>query len=179
MGILDQIILALYTISLAVISLITFSVSAFRWHNPLYYAQTILARDPARWVVAVVAAMFFMSSFRLLVFAFRSRSSGAALIHDSAMGEVRISLKAVENLVARAGRQVDGVRDLTARVESGKEGVQVHLNGSVFPEANIPELADRLQNLVKRHVRSVVGVEVESVRIHISDIGDDRRRRAH
>ncbi|HLS88048.1 MAG TPA: alkaline shock response membrane anchor protein AmaP [Sphingobacteriaceae bacterium] len=177
MGIIDQIILALYTISLAVISFLVFLVMALRWRVPLDYLQTLLTRDPARWVAALVAAVFFVSSVRLLIFAFRRRAAGAALVHDSALGEVQISLKAVENLVARAGRQVEGVRELNARVESGKDGIQVHLRGSVYPEVNIPELSDRLQNLVKRHVRSVVGVEVENVRFHVKDIGDDRRRR--
>lgn len=177
MGIFDQIVLALYTISLAVLSFITFLVMSLRWRTPLNYLQGMLAREPARWAAALVAAVFLVSSVRLLVFAFRRRSPGAALVHDSSLGEVQISLKAVENLVVRAGQELDGIRDVSARVESGTDGISVYIKGSVYPEVSIPQLADRLQSLIKQHVRNVVGAEVEHVRIHIHDIGDDRGRR--
>lgn len=173
----DQVILVLYTISLAVISWFLL-LMAFGWEAPQAFLFESFADPTGRIIIGLAAAVFFATSLRILYFAFGGRRSGGTLVHESSLGEVQISLRAIENLIEKAGRQVEGVRDLGARVESGEGGIQVLLRGSVSPEVSIPEISDRLQNIVRRHVHSVVGVEVEQVKVHVENIGDSRRRRA-
>ncbi|MEX2356539.1 MAG: alkaline shock response membrane anchor protein AmaP [Thermaerobacterales bacterium] len=176
MSIFFQVILAVYTIVLTGVSFLIVLI-ALGWTEPLLLLQASLTHVPGRWTIGIVGLAFFVASIRLLYFVFRFRSMGETLVHETQLGEVQISLRAVENLVVRAGRQVEGVKELRARVDAGKQGIRVHLRGTVSQDVSIPEISDRLQNVIRRHVRNVVGVEVEEIRVHIEDIGSETRRR--
>ncbi|MCL6451684.1 MAG: alkaline shock response membrane anchor protein AmaP [Acetobacteraceae bacterium] len=175
MGIFDRIILTLYTFSLTFISL-AFILMALGWLAPLDVVRASLSDPDGRWVVGIVAATFFVVSLRLLYFGFRRRYPGQTLVHQTPLGEVRISLDAVENLVRKVVRQVTGVRDVRARVLHQGGEVGVSLRVTVSPDLSVPEVSDKIQNAVKNYVRNVVGVGVHEVEIFVENIGDEVRR---
>src|SRR5690606_28824435 len=105
------------------------------------------------------------------------RGPAGALVRQADLGEVQVSLNAVENFVARVGRQVDGVRDLRARVAAGAGGIRVHIQASVGANVHVPGLAEELQATVQQQVQRVLGVEVESINTVINSIDGDARRR--
>lgn len=176
MGLFDQILLGLYTLSLTLISALLILV-AFGWELPLAALQQVLLDPTGRWALAIVAALFFLSSVRMMRLALSVRKSNEALVRQSELGEVQVSLAAIENLVTRLGKQVDGVRDLKCRVGGGDSGIRLHLRAAVAGDMHIPGLAERLQEALQRQVRQVVGVDVEYVRLRIDEIGDGRGRR--
>jgi len=175
-GLFDRIILTIYTFSLTFISFITVAM-ALGWLEPLEFMRTSLSDINGRWVTGLIGGVFFIVSIRLLYFAFRRTRVGHTVIHDTALGHVDISLGAIENLVERVGYQLDGVREIRPTVMSDdSEGISVSLIVKVSPDANVPRLADELQNSVKRYVRSVVGLSVSNVNIHVRDITTQFRR---
>ncbi len=113
--------------------------------------------------------VFFLVSARLFYLAFRRRPS-AAVVHAGSLGEVRISLGAVENLVSRVARGMKGVRDVRVGGEVRQQRLYLSLRLEVGPEVAIPELADALQKEVARQVRQVVGAEVAGVNVQVRDI---------
>lgn len=130
-----------------------------------------------RIALGVIAAVFFAVSVRLIFFAFRGRDRGQAVMHESSLGEIRISLDAVENLVRKVARGVKGVREMKADVTNTNAGLAVELKGIISPEVSIPEVSEEIQSAVKSYVRRVVGVEVAEVRIKVENIATDVRRR--
>lgn len=176
MGLFDQVILAAYTLSLTLLSGIIV-LASLGWREPINTLAASLLTPEGRWTTGVLGALFLVSSVRLLFLVFRRRTPSQALVRETELGEVQIALTAVENLVNRIGRQVDGVRDMKARVAAGTQGVRVRLRAGVTTSTAVPELSDELQRLVRQQVRQVVGVEVEHVRVDIEDIGAEPRRR--
>lgn len=174
MGIFDRIILTLYTFSLTFISFVTVLI-ALGWDRPLRYVEESLAGRDGRLVVGISGAVVLIVSLRLLYLAFR-RYPRQTIVHETAMGEVRISLDAIENLVRKAVHQVRGVREVKAAVASAPGGVAVRVRASVTPDINIPEASDQIQNTVKNYVRNVVGIGVQEVKITVDNIGDEHRR---
>ena len=177
MGVFDQIILAVYTVCLAAVSALV-GLAALGWHLPMQlFVDEALRVPEGRWATGILAALFFVSSVRLLRVVFRRRGPGETLVRETEVGQVAIALGAVENLVNRVGRQVEGVRDLAARVEAGDQGVRIHIRAAVADSTAVPDLTAELQRAVQEHVRQVVGVGVEQVAVTVADIGTESRRR--
>ncbi|HEY8450309.1 MAG TPA: hypothetical protein VIL95_07520, partial [Bacillota bacterium] len=126
MGLVDQVILAVYTIGLTVLSVLLVVV-ALGWLEPLQLLEQVLADPGGRWAVGLVGALFFVTGVRLAGLVFRRRGPGGMLVRQTDLGEVQVAVGAIEQFVARVGRQVDGVRELKARVGGGERGIQVQL----------------------------------------------------
>ncbi len=177
MGVFDRIILTVYTFSLTFISVVIIAMS-LGYGAPIDYLQTNLQRANGRWVIGLLGAAFFFVSIRLLYYAFRRRHPSQTVIHDTAMGEIRVSLDAVGNLLRRIGQQSVGVREVKPRVFNDEGGIAVELNLWVSPDVSVPEISDEIQNKVKKYVREVVGVDVTEISIFVEDISASGRRGA-
>jgi uncharacterized alkaline shock family protein YloU len=174
-GIVDRIILTLYTVALTVLSLLAVAV-AFGWSRPLDTVLAALRATNGRAAVATVGAIFFLSSVRLLILAFRRRQPGQQVVHETELGEVRISLDAVENLVRRVARQATGVRDVRPQVRLAPEGVEARLRVWVSPDVSIPGVARELQDALRRSVHEVVGVELAALDVQVENVTTEVRR---
>lgn len=175
MGIFDRIILTIYTVALTFISA-AFVALAAGWHVPLDYMRKAIVDPNGRWVVGIAGSVFFIASVRLLYFAFRRTGKNRSLLHETELGEVRVSLDAVENLVARVAILQRGVREVKARAEAADGRVVVSLRIWVTPDTSIPEVGTLLQREVARQVRNVIGAEVAQVRLHVVNITAESRR---
>lgn len=174
MGIVDKVVLTLYSVALTLISFFSLLVT-LGWKQPLDLVVEYLNLPSGRTVIGVVSGFLFLASVRFIYFGFQ-REPHQALVHDTGMGEVRISLVAVKNLVSRVASRTPGVREVRTGVKPGSQGLLVFLELKVAVDANLPELADKLQRAVASYVHDIVGVNVESVKVSFSDIALENRR---
>lgn len=179
MGIIDRIVLTVYTLALAFISGLMILVAlAPTWVQPHLWLADALASPRGQVLVGLIGTAFFAVSVRLIVFAFTRRGGGQPVVHETPMGEVRISLDAVESLIKKVARGVKGVREIKAVVTNGKDGIHAELRGTVSPDVSIPEASEEIQSAVRQYVKRVVGVEIGEIVIEIDNIsGDGHRRR--
>lgn len=178
MGIIDRIVLSIYTFSLAVISFLMIVVAiAPEWAKPHLWIEEALATGRGQLLIGLVGTAFFAVSVRLIIFAFTRRGGGQPVVYETAAGEVRISLDAVESLVKKTARSIKGVRDMKAVITHGKDGLHAALTGTVSPDISIPEVTEEIQSSVRQYVKRVVGVEMAEVKIDIENIAADGRGR--
>lgn len=173
MGVFDRSVLTLYALGLLVLSCATLLI-ALGWTRPLDALLVTTDTPGGRVALGVASSFFILASARFLYFGFR-REPAQALVRDTTMGQVKISLIAVKNLVARVAWKTPGVRDVRAYVKPGTHGIQVLLVLKVAVDVNLPELCDKLQKAVSSYVHDVVGVAVESVRVTVSDVAHESR----
>ncbi len=85
---------------------------------------------------------------------------------------------AVKSLVTRVAARIPGVREVRAKVwlNDQSTAIQVFLDLRVAADSNLPELADKVQKATSSYVRDIVGVNVESVKVSVSDISLEGRR---
>jgi uncharacterized alkaline shock family protein YloU len=177
-GIIDRIVLSIYTFSLAIISLLMILVAVVPdWMKPHLWIEEALSSARGQLLIGLVGTAFFAVSVRLIVFAFTRRGGGQPVIYESAAGEVRISLDAVESLVKKTARSIKGVREMKAVITHGKDGLHAELVGTVTPDVSIPEVSEEIQSTVRQYVKRVVGVEMAEVKIEIENIAADGRSR--
>ncbi len=92
----------------------------------------------------------------------------------SEMGEVRISLKAVESMVLMAARSVKGIREVSTRTESTEQGLIIYLRIKTIPDTPIPGLASELQEKVKTYVQEISGYNVAEVKVLVENIAHEK-----
>jgi len=175
-GIFDRIILALFTAASAAVALALVVMAAGGWLAPLHWLQDVLGVDNGRWAVGILAGLWLVVSLRFLAFGSRRDRPEQALIHDTAMGEVRIALSAVENLVIKAAKGIRGVRDVKAKVYKSEGSIGVRLRAVVSPEVNVPETSRAIQQAVTDYTKNVVGVDVTEVKVVVQNITNEARR---
>jgi len=175
-GLFDRIILTLYTFSLILLSFVIVAV-ALGWLAPLEFVQSSLQVSGGRWIIGLIGLTLLVVSLRLLYFAFRRTRATQVLIRDTERGRVDVTLGAIENLVERVGYRLSGVREIRPGVSADDAGgVQVRLVVKVSPDVSVPQLAEELQNNIKRYVRNVVGLPVASIDVHVRDFTTEFKR---
>ncbi len=175
---LNQIVLTIYTLALATLSaLMVLTSISQELVQPHRWLAEALESARGRWTVGLIGAVFFAASVQLIVAAFARRGGGQPVVHESSMGEVSISLDAVESLVKKVARSVKGVREIKAVVTHTKDGLAAHLRGTISPEVSIPEVSEEIQSSVRQYVKRVVGVEMAEIRIEVENIAAEGHRR--
>jgi uncharacterized alkaline shock family protein YloU len=177
LGFIDSIILTIYTLALMVISaLLTVGAMFPGRFRPHLWIEDLLASPRGQWTMGLTGLVFFIVSLRLIFLAFRRQGGGHPVVHESELGEVRISLDAVENLVKKTARSIKGVREIKAVVTHGKDGLHATLKGTISPEVSIPEVSEEIQTAVRQYVKRVVGVEMNDIRLEVENIANEGRR---
>ena len=171
MGIIDRIILSIYTILLTVLSLIAILLSAKIL--PQEYWQQGLSLIYGRWEAALIGGVFFLVSIRLLLAGLRSRRGPSKIVHQTEMGVVEISIGAVEDLIAKTARHTRGVRNAKVHIKQLAEEVKLDLRIEVGPEYNIPKVAAEIQQRTQEYLKNTVGVSMSEVRILVNDISNE------
>jgi uncharacterized alkaline shock family protein YloU len=87
-------------------------------------------------------------------------------------GQVTISLSAIEDLIRRVAKQIPELKDLRCDVRANKKGtIQITAKTTLWSDANIPEVTERVQGLIKSKVQDMLGLEeTVSCSVHISKI---------
>ena len=172
MGIIDRIILSVYTLLLAVASLGLILLS-MRLVS-LDFIWTTISYINGQWEAGFVGALFFLVSIRLLLAGVRSRVNGKdSIVHHLDMGDVHISLDAVKNLVEKTARHIKGVRNAKVLVSHNEQGIRVRIKAVVSPESNVPIVSSEMQKRVQEYIKNTVGVDLVDIQIMIENISND------
>ncbi|MBS3939139.1 MAG: alkaline shock response membrane anchor protein AmaP [Peptococcaceae bacterium] len=175
MNIFDRIMLSLYTLAVAVVTLLIVGASV---NFPPGWGYMELGRLLTRWEFVPVAVFFFIFSVRFLVSGIRrDRPSKAAITHQGEIGDVRIAVSAVRNLALRTAQNVRGVHHAKAKVHLSNDGLLISLEVSVGQTSHIPSLTSVLQEEVKQNLESSTGVKVLGVKVLVVEMSPSQKHR--
>ncbi len=91
------------------------------------------------------------------------------ILYQRELGAVRISADCVRGLIMEAARELPGLKDVNAKITDVEE-LKVSLKVQVYPDYNIPQLSEELQQSVKDYVESTVGVTIQEVEVFVVGI---------
>lgn len=171
MGIIDRIILTVYTFLLAFLSLGVILLALNLISLDLVWTSISMLKG--QWEAALVGLLFFMISIRLLLAGLRSRRNKGTIAHHTAIGDVHITLEAVKNLVEKTARHTRGVRGVKVLVEQQEQGLKVVIRAVVSPESNVPTVGSEIQRRVQEYIKSTVGVELVDVHVFVENISNE------
>ncbi len=147
----------------------------------IFDVLTTIQQNPnSRIILSLIGVLIILISisFTQAVLGKIQREKNIAFTTPS--GEVSISLQAVEDLIKRLILQVPEIKNLRPDVIATKKGILVNVRLDLRSETNIPDLTERLQELVKNKIRDMLrGIdEPIVVKIHVAKIvlGEEKKK---
>jgi uncharacterized alkaline shock family protein YloU len=172
LGILDRLFILLSILFLIVSSLTAFSLCL--GILPLQILETSFSTLNGRFDLAVGALLVLFVGIRLLYLTLSKQRRVKSIEVKGELGNIKISLQAIENLVHKVVREVPGVRQTKAKVKLVAEGVEIGLKAVINPEHNIPRVAETLQELIGQQVQETMGIRVEQTEVLVENISGSK-----
>ena len=133
--------------------------------------------DMALWarVVCIVCGLLLMA-FGGYLFVFPRRLNAYRkdfVVQKTDTGELRIAVKAIENLVQKCIDLHDEIQVQDMKILNGREGVVVDLHVSLANNISIPMAIASLQKQIKQYLVASSGIEVREVRVIVESTKDE------
>lgn len=175
MKLLDRILLVIYTL-FVMTGLFFLGISAAGWVGPLERLQIALVHQSGRSVAGLLTLIFSVISLKFFLQGLMSEKRPVqAIVHEGELGQVRVSLEALENMVRRVCYQIKGVTEVKPRVSYTPEGTSIFVRVVLAPEINIPATSDEIQTRMKEYVMEVAGINVRSVKVLVDSISSETK----
>ena len=173
MNLFDRVLLALYSLGI-MITLLFAGLVAAGWTTPVIWLRAALQHTDSLIIIGVIVAVFLIVSIKFFLQALSAEKQPLqAVVQETDMGQVRVSVEAIKNMVNRVTSQIKGVRDVKPKVSAFPEGVSIFLRVSVTPETNIPSASDEIQNKVGAYIEDVAGIKVKAVKILVDSVSSE------
>ena len=174
MGPFDRVLLAVYTFFLTLI-FVLFSAIVLGWTAPMFLIKDIFYPGQPEFFWPVML-LLILAGGRLFWVSLYKPKGRHVVLAESAMGQIRVSLSAIEHLVEKVVSQIKGVREVKSRMVSVPQGVGLQVRASVTPDINVPEVSVEIQNQVKEKVFEVTGLSVKDIKVSIENISAQKPR---
>jgi uncharacterized alkaline shock family protein YloU len=143
---------------------------ALGWTSPLEAIQYYLLQSTNSWILGITGIILFLLSLSLFIGVFRPKPVKNTVVHETPLGSIKITMAALENLVIKAARSVQGIRDVKTHIKTQHDNVSIQLNVQVQPDLSIPQVTEELQNKVKEYLTKTTGINVNDVRVIVNRI---------
>lgn len=91
----------------------------------------------------------------------RWRQIERTVVFHNPLGEVMVSLSALEDLAKVVKADVPGLKDLKLRVVARRKGIHVTAKVALWSDANLPNVTEEVQQAVRRYLQEILGQEAE------------------
>ena len=95
------------------------------------------------------------------------------VVQKTESGELRIAVKAIENLVQKCIDLHDEIHVISMKIINTREGVVVDLYVSLANNISIPMAVASLQRQIKQYLVASSGIEVKEVRVSVESTQDE------
>ncbi|QZY56961.1 alkaline shock response membrane anchor protein AmaP [Crassaminicella profunda] len=176
MKLIDRIFLSLYSLCIAILSLV-FIIAPF--NNWLYtWTSYILKVYRMNWEYMIIPVIFLLISMRFLFSGSKKNHlKSNSIIKHTSYGEVKITMETIENMAHKCAKAVHGLRDIKALSHDSHDGLIITIKAFALSDINIPETAMTIQKKIKEHIEETTGVVVKEVKITIDNIASQNKKR--
>ncbi len=170
MGPFDRVLLTIYTLAVSIVAVLGL-LMLFGLLTPVSPSEYV-----TREVQAAVLGVFLLVGLRLMVSGKQKKPDRQAIVDETVLGEVKVSLTAIESLIVKVASAVPGVREVRPRVVSDGGSIAIEIKATVTPDVSIPELSQNMQKTVQDAVRDVTGLTVQKIRVSVENIASHKGR---
>ncbi len=177
MGIPDRIILALYTLLMAVFSVTLTMVTLGM--IPTDFFRRVITALPGNWEFAAGGAVLFIISVRLLLAGIGALGDNNTLtLSDAESGKTIVSKRALEDYIADIAQEVYGIYGVKVKVlMEDKTSINAQIHASLEPGVNVFEVTEEVKDNIRETVKKVVGLEVRNVELFFKKIKSNNKEK--
>ncbi|AZR73539.1 hypothetical protein BBF96_09160 [Anoxybacter fermentans] len=146
------------------------AIYAFGW-LPRVYLPLLLESTYQNLQIGLVSlVLFLLGSWLLQSFISTSNQSVQTIVQENEMGEVRISISALKDLIEQLVLDQPGIKNVKTKFDIKKQIFNIYLKLTVTTNANIPTLSKELGEMVSEYLLKVVGLKVDNVMVMVDKI---------
>lgn len=173
MKLLERFILLIFSLVFITIGVISLLIG-IEFFSETYIEDIIsqvYSSSDIKITVIIISIIVIVFGLYLLFSSLRSKKEVAFSTKINEVGNVRISMETIENIVLNVSGKIRGVKEQKVRVRiEDNDSVTIVLKVIVDGTTSIPELSENVQNSVKDTVEEIVGVTVNQVHIIVSNL---------
>lgn len=130
--------------------------------------ENLLLND--QWIVVIAGAVVaFVGIFLVLNMLF-TRKEKIAKVLGNDMGQVTMSIEAIESMINRTVSGISGIKEVTPKLKIVGDKVAVCLHLTVQSDMIVPELGSTIQKAVKENLESMAGISIAEIKILVSSV---------
>jgi uncharacterized alkaline shock family protein YloU len=138
--------------------------------GPLTYINAAFITSESRMAVGGVALIILIIAIITMgMLLKRKRPADSVVVDSNLSGQVSITIPAINVIIMKAVKKVDGIKDIRPVVTSKPDGLLIYLHMMINPERNVPEMSQSIQSIVKEHIEKIVGLHVAEIKILVDD----------
>lgn len=153
------------------IGLIIISVPLIPFNYLLYYLEVMGSNT---WLALIIQVFLVILALLLVAKGLKREKKASYLTQVGSFGEIRLSYSALEGLVRKACSPKEEIRNLKTKVLPRGNTLDILIRMSVFPDTNIPELIEELQEYVKNYLEDMTGFSISQVKIMVDEVSEQK-----
>jgi uncharacterized alkaline shock family protein YloU len=114
-------------------------------------------------LATIVGIVIVLVTLYVIMMALRSEEVAEPIITGTSLGDVQISMAAIEAIAQRAAQKVHGIRNVEAAAEGDEAGLTLYARIHVYPDVSIPEVCENLEKELSEAIHAIIGLPVKSV----------------
>ena len=154
------------------IGFVTFSLHGVPIEQTVLWLQAAYGEQRLRLAVFLIGIGLIVLNWVIIQLSINKLQRQKTIAFENPDGQVTISLSAIEDFIRRSTRELPEVKELRSNVIAGKGRIQVRARVTLWSEAHIPEVTERVQSLIRSRVQEMLsGIEEPvHVRVHVAKI---------
>lgn len=134
------------------------------------YLEEIVSRSYGRYEVGILSLVVLLLAIYLLQPLTSSPRKREALIQETELGSLMVSLDAIGNLIEKEVLGREGIEQVKTRLNWLEDGLEIRLRLKVLPQLELPGLTSGLQSSLREHIEKLTGVKVYAIKILVEEI---------
>ena len=154
------------------VGLIGFSLHWMPVEGAILWLQRVYLEKNLRMACFLTGGGLVLLNWMIAQLAIAKFQRQKTIAFENPDGQVTVSLSAIEDFVRRSAKELAEVKELRSDVVAGKGKILVRARVTLWSEAHIPEVTERVQSLVKSRVQEMLsGIEEPvTVLVHVAGI---------
>ena len=126
-----------------------------------------VSQNVLRIAVVIVGAVLILLGIHGVGMLFRRRKDKGFVIQRTDLGDMSISMKALEGMAKRCVSIYPDMAINSTRIYRSRDGISVELKVTLASGMNIPLTVNALQKQIKQYITSCSGIDVHEVRVRV------------
>lgn len=118
----------------------------------------------------VFGFVFLALNIAVLTSGIKGKKSTAYYCTNNETGVIRISSNSIENIALAISKKFGGVREAKAKAKFTKNGVEIAVKLTVYPDVNVPSLCKNVQERIKDSVSNTMEIGVALVDVSVDGV---------
>ncbi len=140
-------------------ALLTFALNWLSLDFIFAFLTIIYADETLRWVLGIIAGILLLINFLFYQFFSINAYREKIIAFYNPYGRVTVSLFAIEDLVRGMILRLPEIKEARASIKAQKKkGLRIRVRLILRGEINIPDMTERIQELVQNKIQDVIGI---------------------